>query len=315
MRADRLLSILMLLQSRQQMSAPELARELGVSVRTIYRDVDALCAAGVPIYADTGANGGYRLVENYRANLTGLTQDEMNALLLVKVPDTLASLDAGQKLKTALLKLYAAQWTRPADHEPPGVYLDWAWWGYGHDMPPHLQTLYEAVSHHHRVAVRYRMLNGVEITRVVEPYGLVAKAGAWYLVYAGNGRFNHHLVSALAAVHPLDETFEREAAFNLETYWKAACADVERESGRFWAVLRIAPAAYRDLSLFLDGFRWEVTTANNDDWVCLKVWFDSFYAARTAVLGLGGAVEVIEPEALRLSVADFAAQAVRLYAP
>jgi predicted DNA-binding transcriptional regulator YafY len=311
MRADRLLSILMLLQSRQIMSAPDLARELGVSVRTIYRDVDALCAAGVPIYADMGANGGYRLVENYRTNLTGLTRDELNALLLVNIPDALASLDAGQKLKTALLKLYAAQRMRPTD-ETPRIYLDWAWWGQGRDTPPHLQTLYEAVSHTCRAAVRYRMINGMEIERVVEPYGLVAKAGAWYLVYAGNGRFNHHRVSALAAVRLLNETFER-LAFDLESYWKAACANIERESGRFWVVLRITPAAYRDLSLFFDDIHWEVTNADDGGWVCLNVWFDSFYAARTAVLGLGGAVEIVEPEALRLSVADFAAQVVRVY--
>lgn len=312
MRADRLLSILMLLQSRQQMSAPDLAAELGVSVRTIYRDVDALCAAGIPIYADTGVNGGYRLVENYRTNLTGLTQDEMNALLLVNIPDALVSLDAGQKLKTALLKLYAAQWTRPADHLPP-IYLDWAWWGQGHDTPPHLQTLYEAVGKNHRVVIRYRMLNGVEIERVVEPYGLVAKAGVWYVVYAGGGRLRHFRVSALITVSVLNETFERAADFNLEGYWKAACADIEREAGQFAVVLRIVPATYRDLSLYFSSAHWEVTDEDDGGWMRLNVWFDSFYAARTAILGLGGAIEVLEPEALRLSVADFAAEIVRRY--
>ncbi len=315
MRADRLLAILMLLQSRQQMSASDLAAELGVSVRTIYRDVDALCAAGIPIYADTGVNGGYRLVENYRTNLTGLTQDEMNALLLVNIPDALVSLDTGQKLKTALLKLYAAQWTRPADRTPPPIYLDWAWWGQGHNTPPHLQTLYEAVRNNRRVTIRYRMMNGVEIERAVEPYGLVAKAGVWYVVYAGGGRVHHIRVSALITVSLSDETFERAADFNLEGYWKAACADIEREAGQFAVILRIVSAAYHDVSLYFGGARWEVMDSDNGGWMRLNVWFDSFYAARTAILGLGGAAEVIEPEALRLSVADFAAQIVKHYSP
>ncbi|MBI5667608.1 MAG: WYL domain-containing protein [Chloroflexi bacterium] len=315
MRADRLLSLLLLLQSHEIMSASELAAELGVSVRTIYRDVDALCAAGIPIYADTGAAGGYRLVENYRTSLTGLTRDELDSLLLLSIPEPLAALDAGQTLKMALLKVYAAQWTPPDDRVRQRIYLDWAGWGQGHDTPPHLQTLYEAIWNDRQIIIRYRLANGVDIERLVDPYGLVAKAGEWYLVYSGGGRLHSCRVAELVDVRATDSPFERAADFDLEVYWKATCSEVERDRHTYTVSLRIAPPARPWLALYFSGHRWQTIGEDADGWLRLSVGFESLHAARTQILGLGGAAEVLEPEALRLSVADFAAQVLRRYSP
>lgn len=313
MRADRLLSILMLLQRNGQMSAPALAAELGVSVRTIYRDADALAAAGIPIYGEAGAAGGYRLVENYRTTLTGLTQHERDLLPMLTIPEPLAALDAGQTLKAALLKVFAALRPPPDDRVTQRIYLDWVWWGQGYETPPHLHTLYQAIWRDRRVMIRYRLANGIDIERAAAPYGLVAKGGAWYLVYAGEGRLHHHRVSALAGVTLTDEPFERLAAFDLETYWKAVCAEVEQQHRQFEVVLRVASAALPELPHHFTSGGWQISGVDADGWMRLVVWCDSLYHARTAILGLGGAAEVIAPEALRLTVRDFAAQIVKRY--
>lgn len=320
MRADRLIALLMLLQRNQQMSGQALSDELGVSVRTIYRDIEALCAAGIPIYAEYGVNGGYRLVENYRTTLTGLTQNELNALLLLKIPEPLASLEAGHQLKTALLKLYAALLPGRERLAQQRIYLDWAGWGQGQATAPHLQKLYQAVCEDRKVILRYRLWNrpDMEIQRVVEPYGLVAKAGVWILIYAGDGRLHSHRVTELADAHLTDEPFARPADFDLEVFWKTVVADIENDTRRFPAVVRISPDMLPDLPRVLGrgvaGSESDPQVVDANGWANLELTFDSLEAARAQILGMGGAVEVIAPEALRLSVRDFAEQIIEVYA-
>lgn len=319
MRADRLLSLLLLLQRHRQLSAQALSSELGVSVRTIYRDVEALCAAGIPIYAEYGVNGGYRLVEDYRTPLTGLTNDELNALLMLDIPEPLARLTIGKYLKSALLKLFAALSAHREVRLNGKIYLDWVGWGLEQAKAPHLQKLYEAVFQDYRVRLRYRLWQsrGIEITRVVDPYGLVAKAGAWYLVYSGNGRLHTHLVSDLLNVQVLDEVFERPSSFNLESYWKAVAAAHETDVRRFSILVRVSPELLPWLPLDVETAELQAQAHVLDDdgsgWTRLKIAFRSFESARTWVLGMGVAVEVLEPESLRLSVHDFASQIARMY--
>lgn len=315
MRAERLLSLLMLLQRGECLPAPALARELGVSVRTIYRDVDALAAAGIPVYAELGANGGYRLVENYRTSLTGLTADEIGALLLLKIPEPLAGLDAGQTLKTALLKLFAALWSNPAaEGRAPHIYLDWAGWGQRPAPVPLLQTLYRAVQENRAAVVRYRLINGIEIERSVRPYGLVAKAGDWYLVYTGGGRLHIRPVADFLDAQIGAESFERPADFDLQACWDAHRAALETNRYGFEAALRVSLDALPWLPRLFGSRPYQAGAPDADGWTRVDGAFESLEAARTLVLGLGGAAEVLTPEALRLSVRDFAGQIMRRYA-
>ncbi len=199
-RASRLLSILLLLQTRGRLTARQLADILEVSVRTIYRDVDSLHAAGVPLYGDAGPDGGYRLLGGYRTRLTGLTAAEAEALFLAGMPGQAAELGLGTVLATAQLKLQAAL---PAELRERSAriqqrfHLDAPGWYYDGDTVPHLAAVADAVWRQHRIEVRYRRWTApTDVTRILEPHGVVLKAGKWYLVARPAGRDGAHGDSA-----------------------------------------------------------------------------------------------------------------------
>ena len=322
MRADRLLSLLLLLQTRGRMTAEDLATELEVSERTIYRDIDALSGAGVPVYGERGPEGGYALLDGYRTSLTGLTVDEMRAFFLLNIPAPLAALGISQELKTALLKLSAAL---PAggrgeeDRVRQRFYLDATWWDQDDQASPYLQTVEDALWHDRRLFIEYATLQGIVIEQTVAPLGLVAKAGVWYLVYAHNGRVRAQRVSHLRSVRSSDESFERPANFDLPGFWQQWCADYARGRSLYAVTLRVAPRFIPALPHYLGaGAHDALARAGAPDaggWVTLALAFDSLNAARERILACGSGVEVIQPEALRLSVADFAAQTLSVYHP
>jgi predicted DNA-binding transcriptional regulator YafY len=320
MRADRLLSILLLLQARGRMTARQLAQELEVCERTIYRDVDALGAAGVPIYGDAGPAGGYALVDSYRTNLTGLTEGEVRALSMLNVPAPLADLGVSQELRAALLKLTVAlpdARRRDQERVRQRYHLDSSWWRQGEERVPHLRTIHQAVWQNRMLHVVYRPPFATEIERLVAPYGLVAKAGIWYLVYAINGAVRVHRVSDYLDVRVTEESFERPAGFDLESFWEEWCAEYETLLSDFTATVRVAPAFVPQLPRYFGSvIHAKVAQAGPPDaegWVRLELSFESFEAARERILGFGRGVEVLEPLALRRSVLDYAEQIVALY--
>ena len=185
MRADRLLSILMILQTRGKVTALALAEELEVSERTIYRDVEALSGAGVPLYAERGPGGGIALLEEYRTNLTGLNSDEARALFMLSIPSPLLQLGVGPDLTAAMFKLSAAlpeSRRREQQAARQRIHLDAAWWGQSGLPGPHLGVVQQAVWQDRRLRIVTRTLFGAEIELNVDPLGLVAKASEWYLV-------------------------------------------------------------------------------------------------------------------------------------
>lgn len=323
MRADRLLSLLMLLQARGRMTAQRLAKELEVSERTIYRDIDALSAAGVPVYGERGPDGGYALLDRYRTTLTGLTKDEVRALFMLNIPAPLTELGVSQELKAALLKLSAAL-SDAQRHDEERVrqrfYLDSAWWFQGGESVPHLHTIHQAVWQDRKLYIKYRYKFGVpgEIERLVDPYGLVAKASVWYLVYARNGRIRAHRVARLLDARLLDEAFERLPDFDLAAFWREWCAEFEEGRSHYSVIVRVAPDFVPILPMYFgDQIRPAIEQAGPPDaegWIRLELSFESLEAARDRILGFGRGVEVLEPLALRRSVMDFAAQIVALYA-
>jgi predicted DNA-binding transcriptional regulator YafY len=322
MRADRLLSLLMFLQIRGRTTAERLAEELEVSVRTIYRDVDALSAAGVPVYAERGPGGGCELIDSFRTNLTGLTEDEVRALFMLSIPAPLSDLGMSQELKGALLKLTAALPAARRDNEErvrQRIYLDWAGWFQSQEPVPHLRTLQQAVWEDRKVRLTYRLQYGtqVEVERLVDPYGLVAKAGVWYLVYARDGHVRVHRVSRVSDARITEEHFERPADFDLGAFWKAWCAEHEESRPYYPVTVRVAPALVPILpQYFGDRIRDAIAQAGPPDdegWITLTLSFETLPAARERILGLGSAVEVLEPQALRRSVVDFATEIVAFY--
>ena len=310
----------MLLQTRGQMSARDLAEELEVSERTIYRDITALSASGVPVYASRGPGGGVRLIEEYQTKLTGLTTDETRALFMMSLPAPLTQLGLGEKFKGALLKLSAAlPDTRRADETRTRqrIHLDSSWWFQSEQQVPCLQTIQQALwqDKRLRIKVRWEFFN-TEFEQDAEPYGLVAKANVWYLVYgiAGNPKVTR--VSQIVEAQLLPEVFARPPGFELEAFWESWCRDYESHPP-FQARVRVSPEALPMLAEYAgERARGQLAQSHSpeaDGWVTLDLPFDSFITARTRLLGLGSAVEVLEPEPLRKSLIDFAEQVVGFY--
>jgi predicted DNA-binding transcriptional regulator YafY len=305
MRASRLVSVLLLLQSRGGQTAADLARELEVSVRTIHRDVDALSASGVPIYADRGPHGGIRLVDGYRTRLTGMTADEAEALFLSGLPGPAAELGLGTVVAAARLKVLAALPTElraRASRLVERFHLDAAAWYHADESVPHLGALSEAVWEAQRVQVGYDR-GDKTVDRILEPLGLVLKAGVWYLVAAADGQPRTYRVSRVTRVTPMDGPFERPAGFDLAAFWAEASAAYERDTPRVEVVLRIA----RDRMDRLRGVIGErpfdtverLDEPDPDGWLRVRVHLDWPNEASTQILAVGPGCEVLEPAELR----------------
>ncbi len=320
MRADRLLSILMLLQARGRMTAQKLADELEVSERTIYRDIDALSIAGIPVYAERGPGGGCALLDSYRTNLTGLNEDEVRALFMLSVPAPLAELGVSQELKAAMLKLSAAlPDSRRLDQERARqrIHLDWAAWFQPDDPLPHLHTIREALWADRALRVTFSLPFDTHVERIIEPYGLVAKASAWYLVYAREGHARVIRVSRIIEAQIIDNEFVRPPDFDLAAFWEGWRAASEQNRPYYPVMARVSPALVAWLPhIFGERIRDRIAEAGPPDeagWITLCLPFETFEAARERMLSFGRAAEVLEPLALRQSVRDFAAQIVAFY--
>ena len=320
MRADRLLSILMLLQSRPQLTAKELAEELEVSERTIYRDIIALSTSGVPVYGTSGPQGGFALVETYRTSLTGLTPGEVRALFMLSIPAPLNELGLSQELKAALRKLSASlPDSRRSDeeHVRQRIFLDSIWWHQGEESVPHLQTLYRAVWEDRQINLKYHPLPMAEIELVVDPYSLVAKAGIWYLVSHRNAQIHVHRVAELQDVQILEETFSRLDNFDLKEFWDNWCAERENQRSNFPVSVRVTPGFLPWLPMFFGSrIRDRIALAGPPDAagrITIGLSFESLETARERLLSCGGGIEVLAPRALRASILDYAHQIVDRY--
>ncbi len=322
MRADRLLSLLMLLQSRGRMTAEALAEELEVSVRTVYRDLDALGAAGVPVYTERGPGGGCQLIENYRTTLTGLTEDETRALFMMSIPAALVELGVGEELKAAWRKLSAAlpdAWRGDVDWARRRVHLDWGEGGPS-AVAPYLAPLQRTVWQDRRAWLAYPVQYGgteQRMERRVDPLGLVARGGEWYLVASDAGRERVYRVARLLDARLTDEGFERPADFDLAAFWRSWWAEHGRQSLAYAVRLRVSPSlvqAWPQVGGAEAGL--SLAEAGEPDAAGWRevVWrFESLYEARSRLLALGGAVEVLAPLPLRLSLADYARQTLARY--
>jgi predicted DNA-binding transcriptional regulator YafY len=301
------------------MTAAELAAELEVSVRTIYRDVEALAEAGVPIYAERGPHGGVRLVDGYRTRLTGLTADEAEAVFLSGVPGPAAALGLGTVVAAARLKVMAAlppELRARAGRVAERFHLDAPGWFQPAEELAHLETLAGAVWDSHRLRIRYRRgERGGVVDREIDPLGLVLKGGIWYVVARAVTNVRTYRVSRVEAVEVLDERFERPDDFELADYWQRSTAAYERELDRVHVTVRVAVDrldAFADVagSRVMSG---AIRLDDEPDHVRLRVAFDWADEAISAALRMGASAEVLEPEWLRESIVKRARAVVERY--
>ncbi len=314
-----MLSILTTLQARGRVTAPELADAFEVSVRTIYRDIDALAASGVPIYADRGADGGYRLLDGYRVRLNGLSQSEAGALFLAGLPGPAAALGLDAAMLAAQNKLMAAL---PANsREDAGrmqerFHLDAPTWFGEAENPKHLRTIAGAVLRGTLIKIRYRSWRA-EKQRRIAPLGLVLKGGSWYLAGEVDGSVRTYRVARVLDCTALDAGFDRPAGFDLAAYWQAATLRLEAEMHPNVATVRLSPFGVKLLEALSQPYVKARTrleeTPDADGWRIARVPVGktSWHAA-AELLRLGPEVEVLEPADLRDKMAELIkAMAVR----
>ncbi|MFI5884204.1 helix-turn-helix transcriptional regulator [Streptomyces sp. NPDC051554] len=324
MRAARLIKMVLLLQSRPSMTAAELARELEVSERTVTRDAQALSEAGVPVYADRGRAGGYRLVGGYRTRLTGLGRSEAEALFLSGVPGALREMGLEDAASAARLKVSAALMPSLSDASRAAAqrfHLDAPGWFTEPKTPELLPAVADAVWDDRRLLARYRRGDS-DVERELEPYGLVLKAGVWYLcarVTANLDSFRVYRIDRFTTVEPGAERFVRDPDFELPAFWDERAEQFARSILRAEVVVRLSADGARRLPYAVDpaAAREALEIAGepdaDDGWVTVTLPVESEEVAHSQLAGLGPDVEVLAPESLRARFTNDALRLAALY--
>ena len=320
MRASRLINILTTLQARGLVTATELSEENGVSLRTIYRDIDQLSLAGIPVYSERGPEGGYRLLDGYRVRLNGLSTKEAEALFMSGLPGPAADLGLGAVMASAERKLAVAL---PEDLRKSAAtmrnrfHLDTlAWFGEG-EQPAHLEAISDAVWNHKMIRMRYQTWRK-EKTVETRPLGLVLKSGAWYLVArTGDANLTYRIARILDLI-VTSETFDPPEDFDLAAHWRENTERLDAEMHPQVARIRLSAWGRQMLPYFNSGYANRHMTMGEpgpDGWCEATLPVGSARQAATEFLRLGPELEVLEPEDLRAMMATQAARMVALYSP
>jgi len=318
MRASRLLFILTTLQARGRASARALADEYGVSLRTIYRDVDALSAAGIPIYSERGNQGGYRLLDGYRTRLNGMSALEAEVLFLSGLSGQAAELGLDAACASARDKLLAAL---PADVREGAArmllrfHLDVPGWFEASERPACLPQLAQAVWGEQPIRIRYRSWKG-ENERELDPLGIVLKGGAWYLVARCGADVRTYRVSRILALQLLDGHIDGAREFDLPTYWAENARRFEQEQHPELATLRLSPWGFKMMDAFLPPYSITHATvgeASADGWRTVTLPVGPVRHAAYELLRFGAEAEVLAPASLREHVGQIAASLALRY--
>jgi predicted DNA-binding transcriptional regulator YafY len=319
MRASRLLSILMLLQSRGRMSAQALATEVEASVRTVYRDIDQLSAAGVPVMVERGAAGGFELLDGWRTRLTGLTPLEAQALFMAGLPGPAAQLGLGGARASAELKLLAAlpaDWQADARRVGSRFHLDPVGWYQGASAVDHLPAVADAVWSERRLKIRYESWKGV-VERVIEPLGLVLKAGQWYLVAGAGKEPRTYRLDKIRELGARGEPFTRPKRFDLAKFWAASLERFEAGLYRGSAVLRASPLGLKRLRFLGAAIAQAADSsagkADSRGWMRVTIPIESIEHAARELIRLGAEAEVLQPAELREALATNARDIAGIY--
>ncbi len=317
MRADRLLSILLLLQIHRRQTARELARRLEVSDRTIHRDMEALSAAGFPVFAERGSGGGWMLVEGYKTNLTGLNKDEIQALFLTKPLRLLSDLGLDKASDAAMIKLEAALPSAhrdSADRARQRIHIDISGWNRSDENARLLPVLQQAVSQERKLKFTYERSGCDPVERLADPLGLVAKGNVWYLVAVVEGDIRSYRVSRVLRAELTDEPCVRPKGFDLAQFWAQSTVGFKAQLPRYHATMRAHPDVYPRLSFAGRFARIEsADPPDSDGWVKVAIRFDVEEMAIEYALSFGAKMEVLEPNSLREKVINAAKSVLSFY--
>ena len=304
MRADRLLSILLLLQVHRRVTARELAKRLEVSERTILRDMDALSGSGVPVVAERGASGGWSLLDDYQTKLTGLSAAEIQSLFLARPARLMADLGLKQEAEAALIKLQAslpAGSRQQAEFARQWILIDTRGWRDSTESIASLPVLLDALWRGRQVRFLYRKVLSEASERAGDPLGLVAKGSVWYLIANVESKPRTYRVSRISEAVILDRASLRPSEFDLAAYWERSAAEFREKLPRFYATFLTSPAVMRWVRY--RGWRLEDETPEGDQ-VRVRLRFDVEEEARQFALSFGGDIEVVEPRELRAKVVE-----------
>jgi len=310
-RAERLVALLFLLQQRRRATAAELATALEVSERTVYRDVESLLAAGVPLYTEQGRTGGIRLMDGWRTRLDGLTAREAAAIFAIGVPEVLAELGLGSALTAARAKVLStlpAGLRETAEQISSRFHLDAPGWFHRAEEVEHLTAVAEAVAEQRMLRVRYQRADRA-VERDLAPLGLVVKAGVWYLAALASTEIRTYRVGRLTEVTVTADRFDRPADFDLVTWWAGASARFERSLLRETVRARLSPRALKALPFITDQEAAAEAVAgagdpDDDGWCEVELDVESQNVALTQLSSLGPDVEILEPPELRAAMVE-----------
>ncbi|MDV6235658.1 YafY family protein [Leptospira ellisii] len=313
MRADRLLSILLQLQAKGRISSKELAKKLEVSERTIHRDMEALSASGVPVFAERGSRGGWELSEGYRTNLTGMKKEEIFSMILTSSTRIADDLGKKKHLDSAFMKFMASlppAFQKEAEMVRQRIHVDGAGWGTSKEEFPFLPLLQEAVWQDRKVILRYKS-DEKSKHRIVLPLGLVAKGKVWYLIAKYGKEFRTFRISRIVEA-ALGESFERPKKFDLEKYW-------EETTSLFFSQLPSFPVRMRIKKEQLEKFgsvsynKILEYSFINEEWMDARIDLETKDWARCQILGFGDSVFVLEPKELQDEIVETAEKIRKLY--
>jgi len=293
----------LLLQVHQRITARDLARRLEVSERTIHRDMEALGAAGIPVVAERGSGGGWALLEEYRTNLTGLNEAEIQAIFLAKPSRLLSDLGLHKAADAGLIKLLAALPSvarRDAEYARQRIHIDGAGWSQSAEAVPFLPTLQEAIWQERKLQLTYQRADEATVERLIDPLGLVAKGSLWYLVATADGDIRTYRVSRVRGAAITEQPCERPPGFDLAAHWERSAADFKANLPRYSATVRVAPAMVSRVR-----YAGRYTRVEREDppdaegWISLHMQFEEEHNACEVVLSFGPDIEVVEPATLR----------------
>jgi predicted DNA-binding transcriptional regulator YafY len=303
MKADRLLSMLLLLQTHGRLTGRELARRLEVSARTVHRDMEALCAAGVPVYAHRGSRGGWQLDEGWETNVPGLEETELRALLMAQPPRVLGDLKLATAAERALGKLMASlpvSMRQQAISIRQRLHVDVEGWRGTSENLATLPVVQDAVWRDRRLTIRYWRPGREVSERTLDPLGLVVKGSGWYLVANTAEGFRTFRVSRIQQATMLDEACARPADFDLATHWKTSTTTYRESFRRFEVALRLAPRTADWLRMWRSAWLVEpMSDPDADGWINCRVQFECEDEACFVVLGFGRHAEILAPDTLR----------------
>jgi predicted DNA-binding transcriptional regulator YafY len=319
MRASRLISILNILQARGRATAPELAAECGVTLRTVYRDIDAMSEAGIPVYSERGSTGGYRLLDGYRTQLNGLSAKEAEALFMTGLTGAATDLGLGAVMVGAQNKLLSAM---PSELRKGAVqmrrrfHLDAPAWFAQADQPVYLPQVADAVWTQRVIHIKYESWKGLK-ERTVEPLGMVMKSGAWYMVAQVENTPRTYKISRIHELNLLDQHFTRPAEFDLAAYWEASTLRLQHDLHENTATIRMSPTGLKMREVFLSAYMFsEMKLSPEPDaqgWYQATMPVGKSWQACIDLLRFGDDVEVLGPPDLRERMREMITKMGQMY--